>query len=120
MAKNRSQWTERTPTLTASTDTDQLDNHPSSPSKSQRKRDMHALQALGEHLLTLNERQLQRLALPDPLLDAIHACRALREREALRRQRQYIGRLMRDIDAAALRDVLAALDYEQVRTIKEN
>lgn len=63
------------------------------------KRRQQALQALGEQLIDLGDEQLDGLALPDRLRDAIDDARRMKSREALRRQRQFIGRLMRDVDA---------------------
>jgi ribosome-associated protein len=52
--------------------------------------------------------QLLRLQLPEELLEAILEAQRLRSRVALGRQRQYIGRLMRDIDAEPIERALAA------------
>lgn len=71
-------------------------------SKSQRKRDMQALQELGEELIGLARDRLQQLALPDNLLDAILEAQRIKAHEGRRRQLQYIGRLMRDVDAAPI------------------
>jgi ribosome-associated protein len=79
------------------------------PSKSQRKRDMLALQALGESLLPLADERLQRMPISPELIDAVRSAREIRAHEGRRRQLQYIGRLMRAVDADALR---AALDAE--------
>ncbi len=76
-------------------------------SKTRKKKDMLALQQLGAQLVELNEQQLQSMQLPEALLDAVNEARRLaRKHEALRRQLQYIGRLMRDIDAAPIRERL--------------
>lgn len=80
------------------------------PSKSQKKRDMHELQALGERLVELTAPQLERVALPEKLADAVREARRISSHEARRRQLQYIGRLMRELDPAAIREALAALD----------
>ncbi|HLS55143.1 MAG TPA: ribosome biogenesis factor YjgA [Zeimonas sp.] len=77
------------------------------PSKSQRKRDMLALQEIGESLLPLADDRLQRLPISPELIDAVRAAREIRAHEGRRRQLQYIGRLMREIDADALRAALA-------------
>lgn len=77
------------------------------PSKSQLKRDMTALQELGEALLRLQPYELKRLPLPPDLVDAIELAQRITSREGLRRQRQYIGRLMRDVDAQPIRDALS-------------
>jgi len=77
------------------------------PSKSMRKREAHALQKLGERLVQMRPQDLATLPLPDPLVEAITEARRLTSRGALGRQHQYIGKLMRDVDSAAL---AAALD----------
>jgi ribosome-associated protein len=77
-----------------------------STSKTRRKKDMLALQDLGTQLVELNEQQLQTMQLPESLLEAVQDARRLTKHEARRRQMQYIGRLMRDIDAAPIRDRL--------------
>ena len=77
------------------------------PSKTQVKREMAALQALGEQLVALSGERLARLDLPDELRDAVRDARRFTQHEARRRQLQYIGRLMREVDPAPIR---AALD----------
>ncbi|MFZ4757675.1 MAG: ribosome biogenesis factor YjgA [Burkholderiaceae bacterium] len=81
------------------------------PSKSQRKRDMHALQDLGERLVELPPSQLAKLALPQDLVDAIELARRITAREGRRRQLQYVGKLMRRVDADEIR---ARLDVDDV------
>lgn len=82
------------------------------PSKSQRKRDMHALQALGERLVALPASQFARLDLPTDLIEAVTLARRITAREGRRRQLQYIGKLMRHVDAQAIR---AHLDVDDVQ-----
>lgn len=77
-------------------------------SKTQRKRQMLQLQDLGEELVRLTEAQLEELDLPERLLDAVLEARRISKFGALRRQLQYIGRLMRDVDAHAIADKLEA------------
>ena len=79
------------------------------PSKTQRKKEMHALQALGEQLVELTPEQLGELALPERLADAIAAAKRINGFEARRRQMQYIGRLMREVDAAPIAERIADL-----------
>ena len=67
---------------------------------------MLALQDLGMKLVELNEQQLETMQLPESLLAAVQEARRLTRHEARRRQMQYIGRLMRDIDAEPIRDRL--------------
>jgi ribosome-associated protein len=73
------------------------------PSKSQRKREMTALQALGESLLQLSEAALARVEMPDDLRAAVAEAARIKSHEARRRQLQYIGRLVRQLDAEQLR-----------------
>lgn len=72
------------------------------PSKTRRKKDMHALQALGEALVELTPAQLARIALPERLADAIAEAKRISGFEARRRHMQYIGKIMRDVDASAI------------------
>ena len=85
------------------------------PSKSQRKRDMHALQALGERLVEAPPSTLASMDLPESLSDAIALARRITAHEGRRRQMQLIGRLMRSVDAQAIRARLE-LDDAQHRT----
>ncbi|MGH8283993.1 MAG: ribosome biogenesis factor YjgA, partial [Gammaproteobacteria bacterium] len=85
------------------------DDIPAGPSRSQLKREVEALQKLGEELVKLPESQLVALSLPDTLRDAVHMARRINSHGALKRQRQYIGRLMREIDPAPIRTKLDAL-----------
>jgi ribosome-associated protein len=78
------------------------------PSKSERKRNAHEAQALGEELVQLKELDLKAFGLPEPLYDAIVEARRITSRAALVRQRQYIGKLMRGIDLEPIRRTLAA------------
>ncbi|MFZ4554299.1 MAG: DUF615 domain-containing protein [Betaproteobacteria bacterium] len=93
------------------------------PSKTRRKRDAHDLQALGETLLGLKPERLRALNLAPDLYEALIEGQKMSSREALRRHKQFIGRLMRDIDAAEIRRQLgadrdaarrAALAFQQV------
>ena len=76
------------------------------PSKSSKKREMLALQDLGAQLVELNEQQIASMQLPEALLEAVLEARRLTKHEAKRRQLQFIGRLMREIDAAPIRERL--------------
>jgi ribosome-associated protein len=80
------------------------------PSKTERKRAMHELQALGERLVGLNPGQLAAIALPEDLHDAVEQARRITKHEARRRQMQYIGRLMRAVDPEPIREKLKAWD----------
>jgi ribosome-associated protein len=79
------------------------------PSKSARKRQHLALQELGEALIRLGRADLECMPLDDSLLEAVIHAGSIQSHSALRRQRQLIGKLMRDADAEAIRASLAAL-----------
>ena len=68
------------------------------PSKSARKRAYLALQKLDEELITLRETDLETVPLDEDLLEAVHEARRIKKRGALRRQKQYIGKLMGRLD----------------------
>ena len=81
-------------------------------SKSAVKREMLALQALGEQLTKLSSTQRERIVMPDNLREALNQAASMKSREARRRQLQYIGKLMRQVDTEPLR---AALDTGTAR-----
>lgn len=76
------------------------------PSKSQKKRDVAALQKLGESMLQLTPQQLALVPMPEALRDALTQARAITAHEARRRQLQYIGKLMRSVDPEPLHRAL--------------
>ncbi len=76
------------------------------PSKTQRKKDMHALQEIGEQLVELDPKKLTEFDLPETLKDAIQQARSIQKHGARRRQLQYIGRLMRNVDALPIQQKL--------------
>jgi ribosome-associated protein len=82
------------------------------PSKSERKRAAHAAQDLGEALIQLRDADLAALNLPERLVDAIREARRITSRAGGARQRQYIGKLMRDIDLEPIRAALGARDEQ--------
>jgi ribosome-associated protein len=79
------------------------------PSKSARKREYIALQKLGEELITLKVSDLDSLPLDDNLREAVLEARQMKAHGALRRQKQYIGKLMRHIDPEPVRSEMAKL-----------
>lgn len=88
-------------------DDDPFDEAP--VSKSQRKREAHAIQALGESLVQLNKSALQQIPLPDDLHTAITEAQRIQQHGALKRQLQYIGKLMRQYEIEPIR-----MAYEKV------
>lgn len=82
--------------------TEAMDEH-ERPSKSQRKREMEALQDTGAQLVALSANQLAQIELPERLFDAILEAQRIRDFEGRRRQMQFIGKLMREVDPAPIR-----------------
>ncbi|MGB5490310.1 MAG: ribosome biogenesis factor YjgA [Woeseiaceae bacterium] len=79
------------------------------PSKSAKKREYLALQKLGEDLIGLNEPDLRKMELDEDLLEAVLEARRIKSRGALRRQKQYIGKLMRHVDPEPIRAAMTRL-----------
>lgn len=79
---------------------------PQELSKTKRKQAVFELQELGEALIHLPKDRLTRLDLPETLFDAVLAAKKITAHGALCRQKQYIGRLMRSIDANPIRSQL--------------
>ncbi len=73
------------------------------PSKSQRKRDMQDLQALGKELVNMPKEPFTKIDLPEELHDAIVEARGIRSHGALKRQLQYIGKRLRAVDPEQIR-----------------
>ncbi len=76
------------------------------PSKSQKKRDAEALQALGKELSELSSEQRSQIELPENLSEAIDDLAKMKSFGARRRQLQLIGKLMRAMDAASVREAI--------------
>ena len=81
-------------------------------SKTQRKTECDVLQKLGEELTTLKDEELDTFDLPDELYAAIKEARKVRKHGALKRHRQYIGRLMRGIDAEPVAQQLQKIRHK--------
>jgi ribosome-associated protein len=78
------------------------------PSKTRIKKQMHDLQDLGEELTKLPNDKLRELDLPESLLEAVQEYKRINKFGAQKRQLQYIGRLMRDVDPAPITAKLSA------------
>ena len=90
--------------------TDESDEEFTGPSKSELKRQMTALQEIGESLVQMGDKQLAKIPVGDErLLLAIKETRRIKSHNARRRHMQFIGRLMRDIDAEPIIKALAVL-----------
>jgi ribosome-associated protein len=85
------------------------------PSRSARKRAAEEAQRLGEQLVHLTAAELAGLPLPAPVLEAVREAQRITSRAASVRQRQYIGRLMRDIDIQQIRAAIELRDQRHGR-----
>jgi ribosome-associated protein len=88
-------------------------------SKTRRKREMEALQRLGEALLGFDEEALQQLGLPDELLGALDTANRIKSHGARRRQMQYIGKLMRQVETAPIEAAVHARQHQQSTNTRE-
>lgn len=84
-------------------------------SKSQLKRESHALQALGEELVELPAAKLEKIPLPEELAEAVALARRIKARGGRKRQLQYIGKLMRKIDEEPIRQAMDQIKGESTR-----
>lgn len=94
-------------------------DHDQPVSKSEIKRQMTALQKLGEELVALPASKLDQLDLPETLRDAVNQAKHITAHGGLRRQMQYIGRLMRITDAQPIADQLTAWRGDSAEVIAE-
>ena len=78
-------------------------------SKTKRKQEMTELQSLGAKLVDLPESQIAELPMEEKLREAVLEAKRITIHEAKRRQMQYVGKLMRQIDPAPLRERLEAI-----------
>ena len=78
-------------------------------SKTQMKKQMNDLQALGMELTKLSSDTLKKIGLDEELFEAIATYKKITSNSALKRQAQFIGRLMRDTDPAPIETYLAKL-----------
>lgn len=85
------------------------------PSRSQLKRDAEALQDLGRELVEMSQARLDRVEMPDKLREAIDLARRITAHGGKRRQMQYIGKLMRNLDAEPIRAQLEAMQQADRR-----
>jgi ribosome-associated protein len=88
-------------------------------SKSQIKRDMHALQVLGEKLADLRSEQLAQFDLPETLVTALTQAKTITKHGAKKRQLQYIGRLMRSVDADIVQQQYDMLTRQSGQSINQ-
>lgn len=79
-------------------------------SKTKAKEEVDALQELGKRLIGVGNDRLKKLDIPESLRDAVLEAKRMSAHGALRRQMQYIGKLMRDVDTAPIQELLDELD----------
>lgn len=84
-------------------------------SKSQLKRESEALQTLGEELVELPASKLAKIPMPEELADAVELARRITARGGRKRQLQYIGKVMRKINAEPIEAAMEALRNEHLR-----
>lgn len=86
----------------------------SQPSKTRLKAEADAAQEIGRQLVALPKDKLKKLQLEESLLDAIAEAKRITANGAIRRQMQYIGRLMRDTDLSPIVEQLQKWEGKQI------
>ena len=80
------------------------------PSKSQLKREMTALQELGEELVSQPKERVMRVPMPEDVREAILECQKIKDHEGRRRQMQYVGKKMRTLEEAEVAAIQKVID----------
>lgn len=80
------------------------------PSKSQLKREMTALQELGEELIAQSPERVKRVPMPEDVRDAILECQRIKAHEGRRRQLQFVGKKMRSLTEEEIAAIQTTLD----------
>ena len=91
-------------------------------SKTEKKKEAHSLQELGERLLKLSKDQMDDIEMPEDLYNAIEFAKTIKSFGALKRQMQYIGTLMRKIDSGPIHEALDNIEqgnYKKAMEFKE-
>lgn len=89
------------------------------PSRSELKRESTELQVLGKELVQLGAATRGRLSLSEKLEDALAAAQKITDFEGLRRQMQYLGKLMRGLDEASLQQIRSALQEQHQGSVEQ-
>ena len=89
------------------------------PSKSDLKREMLALQKVGETIVKLSKGDLKTIPMEPILADAVNTARRIKSREGLRRQMQYIGKLMRTTDIQTIEKALLTMENGRKETAEK-
>lgn len=106
--------------MTEQTDQEEFDEFDDVKSKTRVKKEMLALQNMGVSLLELTETQLESLELSETTYVAIQNCKRIKSNSALKRQKQFIGKLMRKEDTDAIAQRLDEIHNEQNRQIRQH
>jgi ribosome-associated protein len=80
------------------------------PSKSELKRQMTALQKLGEELIAEPRDRVKRVPMPEDVREAILECQLIKDHEGRRRQTQYVGKKMRTLEPDEIAAIQKMLD----------
>lgn len=91
-------------------------------SKTQKKKEATYLQELGERLVNLSSEQIKGIDLPEEIYDAVSSAKTIKSHGAYRRQKQYIGALMRKIDPGPVQEALDRIEqgyYKSTLAFKE-
>jgi ribosome-associated protein len=80
------------------------------PSKSQLKREMTALQELGEELVSQPKERVMRVPMPEDVREAILECQKIKDHEGRRRQMQFVGKKMRTLEEAEVAAIQKVID----------
>jgi len=89
-------------------------------SKSQRKRDSLELRALGAELAKLSNQQLDSLALPPELKEALLVMKSIKQHGALKRQLKFVGGLMRELDVVPIRENFARIKMQSGYAVRQH
>jgi ribosome-associated protein len=80
------------------------------PSKSQLKREMTALQELGEELVSQPKERVMRVPMPEDVREVILECQKIKDHEGRRRQMQYVGKKMRTLEEDEIAAIQKVID----------
>ncbi len=80
------------------------------PSRSQIKREMHALQDLGGRLMALSPKEWSQFPLDDDLLGALEESLRIKEKTARKRHRKRLGKLLGKVDVEAIEAIFTRMD----------
>lgn len=89
---------------------DEFEQQYDRPSKSQLKREMTALQELGEELVSQPKERVMRVPMPEDVREAILECQKIKDHEGRRRQMQYVGKKMRTLEEEEVAAIQKVID----------